>query len=104
MSRGLSEFPFFQVPVACKKCGCGHTFFVARRGASCVSTNRENSEESEEMPTSPQGQEELKPTRRSGRVTRERPNFYDALEYENQTRRVSVSFHYLWIWLGVEGT
>jgi hypothetical protein len=34
------------------------------------------------------------PTRRSGRVTRERPNFYDALQYENQSRRVSAD-HFL---------
>jgi len=75
-----------QVPVACKKCGCGHVFFATRRSA----TNRENTETGgggggEDMPNSPP--DESKPTRRSGRVTRERPNFYDALQYENQTRR-----------------
>lgn len=32
--------------------------------------------------------------RRSERVKREKPNFYDALEYDNQMRKVSVSVHY----------
>lgn len=37
--------------------------------------------------TAPEGK------RRSERVKREKPNFYDALEYDNQMRKVSVSIY-----------
>ncbi|KAF4533443.1 hypothetical protein B566_EDAN001169 [Ephemera danica] len=63
-----------QVPVACKACPCGHSFFSARRTIRPV--------------------EKLTPTndvemtrRRTERVKREKPNYYDALEYDNQKKK-----------------
>ncbi|XP_019865908.1 UPF0547 protein C16orf87 homolog isoform X2 [Aethina tumida] len=59
-----------QVPVACKACRCGYSFFNAKRVATKV----------------------LSPTvdscrRRTQRVRREKPNYYDALEFDKQVRK-----------------
>ncbi|XP_058789256.1 UPF0547 protein C16orf87-like [Phymastichus coffea] len=61
-----------QVPVACKACPCGHSFFNARRNSI-------------KSPPSPDGG--AMKTRRTNRVKREKPNYYDSLEYEKQTRK-----------------
>lgn len=61
-----------QVPVACKACPCGHSFFNARRN-------------SVKGPPSPDSG--TMKTRRTNRIKREKPNYYDALEYDKQTRK-----------------
>lgn len=59
-----------QVPVACKACPCGHSFFNARRTTRVLSPSSDF-------------------RRRTQRVRREKPNYYDALEYDKQVRKVS---------------
>uniref|UniRef100_A0A1L8DAA3 Uncharacterized protein n=1 Tax=Nyssomyia neivai TaxID=330878 RepID=A0A1L8DAA3_9DIPT len=56
-----------QVAVACKSCKCGHSFFNAR--------GRKNSQKVE-------GE-----ARRTGRVRREKPQFYDPSKFENKKKR-----------------
>ncbi|CAH1153838.1 unnamed protein product [Phaedon cochleariae] len=58
-----------QVPVACKSCPCGHFFFNARRIA------REFAIEADFR-------------RRTSRVRREKPNYYDALEYDKHIKKM----------------
>lgn len=60
-----------QVPVACKACPCGHSFFNARRTARVLSPGEDF-------------------RRRTQRVRREKPNYYDALEYDKHIKRVSL--------------
>ncbi|KAJ8675832.1 hypothetical protein QAD02_011618 [Eretmocerus hayati] len=62
-----------QVPVACKACPCGHSFFNARRNSI-------------HRPPSPESTGAMK-TRRTNRVKREKPNYYDSLEFEKKTRK-----------------
>ncbi|XP_063371958.1 UPF0547 protein C16orf87 homolog [Cydia amplana] len=57
-----------QVAVASKSCKCGHTFFAARRAADALPAV-------EEM------------RRRTSRVCRAQPQFYDAVHYEKQKKR-----------------
>ncbi|KAL3289986.1 hypothetical protein HHI36_023366 [Cryptolaemus montrouzieri] len=57
-----------QVPVACKACPCGHSFFNARRTARVLSPG-------------------VDMRRRTQRVRREKPNYYDALEYDKRIRK-----------------
>lgn len=57
--------------MACKACPCGHSFFSARRTARVLSPG-----------------EDIR--RRTQRVKREKPNYYDALEYDKQSRRVRL--------------
>ncbi|XP_018330076.1 UPF0547 protein C16orf87 homolog [Agrilus planipennis] len=57
-----------QVPVACKTCRCGYLFFNARRNSRTSSTSED--------------------LRRTQRIRREKPNYYDALEYDKQTRKM----------------
>lgn len=57
--------------MACKACPCGHSFFSARRTARVLSPG-----------------EDIR--RRTQRVKREKPNYYDALEYDKQTRRARL--------------
>jgi len=85
-----------QVPVACKKCLCGHIFFLTRRGASSSSTSPAAASKSTATASTSSGANEgIKledfgdgdQPRRSGRVQREKTKFYDALQYENQTRK-----------------
>ncbi|XP_053622917.1 UPF0547 protein C16orf87 homolog [Plodia interpunctella] len=59
-----------QVAVASKACKCGHTFFAARRGA-------------DNLPAV----EDIR--RRTGRVRRSQPQFYDAQHYQKQIKRRS---------------
>ncbi|XP_011137690.1 UPF0547 protein C16orf87 isoform X2 [Harpegnathos saltator] len=61
-----------QVPVACKACPCGHSFFNARRNSI-------------KSPPSPDSG--VMKTRRTNRIKREKPNYYDALEYDKQTKK-----------------
>ncbi|XP_014214952.1 UPF0547 protein C16orf87 homolog [Copidosoma floridanum] len=61
-----------QMPVACKACRCGHSFFNARRNSI-------------KSPPSPEAGT-IK-TRRTNRIKREKPNYYDSLEFEKQTRK-----------------
>ncbi|CAD6214079.1 GSCOCG00011124001-RA-CDS [Cotesia congregata] len=63
-----------QVPVACKACPCGHSFFNARRNSM-------------KSPPSPDGSGAMK-TRRTNRIKR-RINYYDALEYDKQTKKTA---------------
>ncbi|KAL1492385.1 hypothetical protein ABEB36_010638 [Hypothenemus hampei] len=58
-----------QVPVACKSCPCGHFFYNARRIA------REFAMEADYL-------------RRTARVRREKPNYYDALEYDKHIKKL----------------
>ncbi|XP_049884407.1 UPF0547 protein C16orf87 homolog [Pectinophora gossypiella] len=58
-----------QVAVASKACKCGHTFFLSRRAADV-------------LPSPP---DELR--RRTQRVRRNQPQFYDAQHYQKQKRR-----------------
>ncbi|XP_023947433.1 UPF0547 protein C16orf87 homolog [Bicyclus anynana] len=57
-----------QVAVASKSCKCGHTFFASRRGADVLPAV-----------------EDIK--RRTGRVRRSQPQFYDAQHYQKQKRK-----------------
>lgn len=57
------------MPVACKSCPCGHFFYNARRIA------REFAIEADYR-------------RRTARVRREKPNYYDALEYDKHIKKV----------------
>ncbi|KAG6456715.1 UPF0547 protein C16orf87 homolog [Manduca sexta] len=59
-----------QVAVASKSCKCGHTFFAARRAADT-------------LPAA----EDIR--RRTGRVRRSQPQFYDAQHYQKQIKRRS---------------
>ncbi|XP_076262119.1 uncharacterized protein LOC143197473 isoform X2 [Rhynchophorus ferrugineus] len=61
-----------QVPVACKSCPCGHFFYNARRIA------REFAIEADYL-------------RRTARVRREKPNYYDALEYDKHIKKKRLS-------------
>ncbi|XP_013137162.1 PREDICTED: UPF0547 protein C16orf87 homolog isoform X2 [Papilio polytes] len=57
-----------QVAVASKSCKCGHTFFAARRGADT-------------LPAA----EDIR--RRTGRVRRSQPQFYDSQHYQKEKKR-----------------
>lgn len=61
-----------KVPVACKACPCGHSFFNARRNSI-------------KSPPSPDSG--VMKTRRTNRIKREKPNYYDALEYDKQMKK-----------------
>lgn len=63
---------FIKVPVACKACPCGHSFFNARRNSI-------------KSPPSPDNG--VMKTRRTNRIKREKPNYYDALEYDKQSKK-----------------
>jgi hypothetical protein len=88
---------------------CGHTFFATRRGALSRKSDvaRRDGLTTKAASRSPplsedKGDDLLAgsskgplipddfdlPPRRTGRVQREKPNFYDALEYETQMRKV----------------
>lgn len=59
-----------QVAVASKACKCGHAFFAARRAADCLPAV-----------------EDIR--RRTGRVRRSQPQFYDAQHYQKQIKKRS---------------
>ncbi|XP_042228618.1 transcription initiation factor TFIID subunit 11-like isoform X2 [Homarus americanus] len=100
------------VPVATKHCHCGHQFFEERRRSTTSNPSEvEDLEDNTLKDMKPSrgvatsssvsgmmamassvGKGELgspapEGKRRSERVKREKPNFYDALEYENQMRK-----------------
>ncbi|XP_057661131.1 UPF0547 protein C16orf87 homolog [Diorhabda carinulata] len=58
-----------QVPVACKSCPCGHFFYNAKRIA------REFAIEADYR-------------RRTSRVRRGKPNYYDALEFDKHIKKI----------------
>ncbi|XP_015914509.1 UPF0547 protein C16orf87 homolog [Parasteatoda tepidariorum] len=62
------------VPVACKACPCGHVFFVARRPISIHKTG-----------TTEEG--EVK-RRRTERTKRERPDYFNSLQIENELKKM----------------
>lgn len=62
------------VPVACKACPCGHVFFVTRRPVSINKTGR--SEEGEVK------------RRRTERTKRERPDYFNSLQFDNELKKV----------------
>lgn len=62
------------VPVACKACPCGHVFFVARRPISI-----------HKVGSSAEG--EVK-RRRTERIRREKPNYFNSLQIENEIKRL----------------
>lgn len=101
-----------QVPVATKHCQCGHQFFEERRRSTASNTSEiEELEEGAQKDMKPSrgsassstgggavgigagasktelGSPAPEGKRRSERVKREKPNFYDALEYDNQMRK-----------------
>ncbi|XP_022094573.1 UPF0547 protein C16orf87 homolog [Acanthaster planci] len=62
-----------QVPVACKACYCGYEFFQRRMYHAKVE----------------QSSDQNNKNRRTGRVKRERPDYYSASEFETHLRRLS---------------
>jgi len=71
----INKFDHFfnnKVPVACKACPCGHSFFNARRNSI-------------KSPPSPDSG--VMKTRRTNRIKREKPDYYDALEYDKQMKK-----------------
>ncbi|GJQ67733.1 hypothetical protein Trydic_g21063 [Trypoxylus dichotomus] len=56
-----------QVPVACKACRCGYSFFNARRNSKVLAHGDDR--------------------RRTQRVRREKPDYYDSLEYDKQVKK-----------------
>lgn len=62
------------VPVACKACPCGHVFFVARRPVSIHKVGR--TEEGEVK------------RRRTERTKRERPDYFNSLQFDNELKKV----------------
>ena len=79
---------FVQVPVACKKCSCGHTFFTARKGSSASGSGQSSSGGG--ASTSKQDAVVPEPVVLRDRVPRERgrPAFYDAQELDAQMKKV----------------
>ena len=67
-----------QVPVACKACPCGHSFFNARRNSI-------------KSPPSPDNG--VMKTRQTNRP-KQKPNYYDSLEYDKQSKK-SAKVRYL---------
>ncbi|XP_071496002.1 UPF0547 protein C16orf87 homolog [Diadema antillarum] len=65
-----------QVPVACKLCRCGHSFFSKR----LIQSTADGDEDGTGVKR-----------RRTERVRRERPDYYSASEFENHLRRISTS-------------
>ncbi|XP_046405265.1 UPF0547 protein C16orf87 homolog [Ischnura elegans] len=75
-----------QLPVACKACRCGHSFFNARRGGS--SAVRSTAPTEDVAGASAEGDDDgVVKRRRTERVRRVKPNYYDALEYDNQMKK-----------------
>ncbi|XP_054748906.1 UPF0547 protein C16orf87 homolog isoform X1 [Lytechinus pictus] len=76
------------VPVACKECRCGHSFFNKKLlqshpgGSDVASVAGETGAEEDSNGVK---------RRRTERVRRERPDYYSASEFENHLRRISTS-------------
>ncbi|XP_059491146.1 UPF0547 protein C16orf87 homolog [Neocloeon triangulifer] len=67
-----------QVAVACKACPCGHIFFTARNRARTFDNL---------LVASAGASGEIQGQRRTERVKREKPKFYDSLQYENKLKK-----------------
>lgn len=92
-----------QVPVACKACPCGHSFFQARRTSRVLSPDareregRESGTSSITLGASASSANSAASSstdtagddlrRRTQRVRREKPDYYDALEYDKQVKK-----------------
>lgn len=81
--------------VACKNCPCGHTFFVARRSSALMTKLKEaectTSTRGPTPPTETMTSRSQSGIRRTERVKRDKPDFYNASEY-NKQRKVIVLF------------
>ncbi|CAG2063434.1 unnamed protein product [Timema podura] len=66
-----------QVPVACKACPCGYSFFNAKRTVS-------TSDSAAETTAMDEGGAKR---RRTERVKRGKPNFYDASQFDKDTKK-----------------
>lgn len=74
--------------MACKNCPCGHIFFVARRSSAMMSKTKEE-EKAPRVPAVPSSPAESSSTvrfRRTERVKRDKPDFYNASEYDKQRK------------------
>ncbi|KAG8227965.1 hypothetical protein J437_LFUL007516 [Ladona fulva] len=77
-----------QLPVACKACRCGHNFFNARRGSSSAIRAAVPLEDGAGGSAEGTGDDDgVVKRRRTERVRRVKPNYYDALEYDNQMKK-----------------
>ena len=89
MSNNFAKLYFlFKVAVACKNCPCGHIFFVARRSSALVSKLKEESTRVSPPPP-PEPASTLRSQsgiRRTERVKRDKPDFYNASEYDKQRK------------------
>ncbi|XP_057376445.1 UPF0547 protein C16orf87 homolog isoform X1 [Daphnia carinata] len=79
------------VAVACKNCPCGHIFFVARRSSALVSKMKEEADRTTRVspppPPDPSTSSRFQPgIRRTERVKRDKPDFYNASEYDKQRK------------------
>lgn len=63
-----------RVAVATKSCKCGYAFFKARRSERIREADREAVEEVDER-------------RRTSRVRREKPNYYDSQQFEKKKKK-----------------
>ncbi|XP_045024708.1 UPF0547 protein C16orf87 homolog isoform X2 [Daphnia magna] len=81
----------YVVAVACKNCPCGHIFFVARRSSALVSKMKEEADRTTRVspppPPDPTTSSRFQPgIRRTERVKRDKPDFYNASEYDKQRK------------------
>ncbi|XP_046441364.1 UPF0547 protein C16orf87 homolog [Daphnia pulex] len=78
------------VAVACKNCLCGHIFFVARRSSALVSRMKEENDKKTSVspppPPEPTSSRSQSGIRRTERVKRDKPDFYNASEYDKQRK------------------
>jgi len=89
-----------QIPVACKNCPCGHIFFSARKGEkqsknssgsnSSSSSNSNQVQDPIDEQSANQADEGETKRRRTERIRREKPDYYDPLQYEKQTKLIKV--------------
>jgi hypothetical protein len=88
-------FLFFKVAVACKNCPCGHIFFVARRSSALVSKMKEETDKTTSVspppPPEPTSSRSQSGIRRTERVKRDKPDFYNASEYDKQRKVVFLT-------------
>lgn len=71
-----------QLPVACKTCPCGHLFRKSSDSAAVVAVPSPS-----RAAPGPAGDGESPARRRTERVKREKPKFYDASQYERAPRK-----------------
>uniref|UniRef100_A0A1B6G922 Uncharacterized protein n=1 Tax=Cuerna arida TaxID=1464854 RepID=A0A1B6G922_9HEMI len=69
-----------QVAVASKNCpNCKHSFYEAKQKSLGLLNNCQSSSTSEDTPSGS--------SRRTSRIKREKPNYYDASEFEKKTKK-----------------